>query len=178
MTKVISLYGPPGAGKSTAAAGLYYFLKKKGYHCELVREYVKNWVWEGKTPGTFDQPYLWGKQLKYESICYGKVDYIITDSPCALAGFYEYLHEEDHVIQEAVFNLFNKAKKNGVEYVNYWLTPGDDYDERGRMQTKEEMVDVSEKMLKWLTDNGMDLRHISIPKDERVSYILKDLSIS
>ena len=172
-TKVISIYGSPGSGKSTAAAGLYYFLKLKGYHCELVREYVKSWCWEDRVIGTFDQPYLWGKQLKYESSLYGKVDYVITDSPAILAGFYEDYYEEDKVIGEAVFKFVDKAIKSGVTFENFWFNAGEvPYDSRGRNQNIQEALDVSTAMAAWLLENGVELDIVTCSPSERMDYIL------
>jgi tRNA uridine 5-carbamoylmethylation protein Kti12 len=80
-TTIINLYGGPGTGKSTSAAYLYYILKAEGHNVELVREYVKDWAWEGRQISTYDQIYFLGKQVRRESLLYGKVDWIITDSP-------------------------------------------------------------------------------------------------
>ncbi len=38
MKKIICLYGGPGAGKSTTAAGVYHHLKMLGFNCEMNRE--------------------------------------------------------------------------------------------------------------------------------------------
>jgi len=48
MTRVINLLGGPGVGKSTAAAKLFAKYKDEGKSVELVREYVKDWAWEGR----------------------------------------------------------------------------------------------------------------------------------
>ena len=176
MTKVICLYGSPGSGKSTAAAGLYYHLKMRGYHCELVREYVKSWCWEDRAIGTFDQPYLWGKQLKYESSLYGKVDYVITDSPAMLAGFYEDFYEEDKVIGEAVFKFMEKAKNNGVVYKNFWFNAGEvPYDARGRNQDKQEATRVSTAMMAWLLTNKVELDIVTVSAKNRMDYLLENV---
>ena len=44
--KVISLFAGPGAGKSTAAAGLFNLMKCKGESCELVTEVAKGMTYE------------------------------------------------------------------------------------------------------------------------------------
>ena len=46
MTKVINLFGGPGAGKSTTAAGLFYEMKVRDIKCELVTEYAKDMTYE------------------------------------------------------------------------------------------------------------------------------------
>ena len=45
MTRVINLLGAPGAGKSTAAAGLFYRMKKEFLSVELVTEYAKDLIY-------------------------------------------------------------------------------------------------------------------------------------
>ena len=42
----INLAGPPGAGKSTGAAYLFYKLKTMGINAELVTEFAKDKTWE------------------------------------------------------------------------------------------------------------------------------------
>ena len=50
-TLYINLFGGPGVGKSTLAAGLFWFFKtnrltlKHSYVIELVREFAKDLVW-------------------------------------------------------------------------------------------------------------------------------------
>jgi hypothetical protein len=74
VTRIINLYGGPGTGKSTSAAFLYYLLKNDNVNAELVREYVKDWAWEKRSINTYDQLYLLGKQIRKESLLYGKTD--------------------------------------------------------------------------------------------------------
>jgi len=44
--KVINLFGGPGCGKSTAAAGLFHLMKSNHMSVELVNEFAKEIVWE------------------------------------------------------------------------------------------------------------------------------------
>ena len=44
--KVINLWGEPGAGKSTVAAGLFNLMKLMGEKVELVTEYAKDLTYE------------------------------------------------------------------------------------------------------------------------------------
>ena len=44
---VINLWGAPGSGKSTTAAGLFFLMKINKYKVELVTEYAKDLVWNG-----------------------------------------------------------------------------------------------------------------------------------
>ena len=80
--RIICLYGGPGTGKSTTCAGLYYKLKMTGYNAEMNREYVKEWVWEGRNIQTGDQTYFFAKQARKERLYILQgLDFIITDSP-------------------------------------------------------------------------------------------------
>lgn len=63
-TTIINLYGGHGSGKSTSAAYYYYVMKKDGLNVELVRQYVKDWAWEGRKITTNDQIYFLGKQVR------------------------------------------------------------------------------------------------------------------
>lgn len=44
---VINIFGGPGVGKSTVAAGLFYRLKCLHYSVELVEEFAKYLVYQG-----------------------------------------------------------------------------------------------------------------------------------
>ena len=92
MTKIINLYGGPGTGKSTHAAGLFYRMKQKSINCEYVQEYAKDKTWEDNAFTLKCQPYITAKQIFRQHRLLGKVDYIITDSPIlnglVYPGFY------------------------------------------------------------------------------------------
>ena len=62
--KVINLFGGPGVGKSTTASGLFYEMKKARLEVELVTEYAKDAVWEGRTSLLDDQIYIFAKQQR------------------------------------------------------------------------------------------------------------------
>lgn len=85
----INIFGAPCAGKSSVACELFYYFKMLGYNTELVREYIKSWVYSGKKPQSFDQNYLFAKQLYAEdSLLYNGIGLVITDSPLLLSAYY------------------------------------------------------------------------------------------
>ena len=45
-TLIVNFFGPPGSGKSTAAAYVFSKLKMAGVNAEIVTEYAKDKVWE------------------------------------------------------------------------------------------------------------------------------------
>src|SRR5271166_3774294 len=91
-TTIINLYGGPSVGKSTSAAYLYYLLKSQGEKVELVREYVKDWAWEGRQINAYDEIYFLGKQVRHESMLFGKVKWIVTDAPVFMTSYYATLY--------------------------------------------------------------------------------------
>ena len=47
MIRRINIYGGPGVGKSTLAASIFAFMKKRGDNVELVQEFVKQFAYLG-----------------------------------------------------------------------------------------------------------------------------------
>jgi nicotinamide riboside kinase len=147
-TKIINLFGGAGAGKSTTSALLFAEMKIRGLHVELVREYVKLWAWGGRKVRPEDQIYLLGKQSAYESMLYGKVDYIVTDSPVFLAGAYSEWYSGAHkgaYVTAAADAFIALTQQAGHEYINFYLERGDKpYDPRGRWGDKKEALEFDD----------------------------------
>lgn len=173
MTKVINILGGSGIGKSTTAAHLFAEMKYRGMHCELVREYVKMWAWQDKKVGPYDQMYLLGKQSKYESMLYGKVDYVVTDSPLILCPVYELYHSGKITVGEAALNFIESAKLQGVEHVNFVLKRGKKFDTRGRYDTLEQAIEVDDVVRNYLKDNNIPYVELDCEDRQRVEEILR-----
>ena len=173
QTKVINMLGGSGVGKSTLAAGLYYKMKLAHKNVELVREYVKLLAWQGIKPGQYDQVNIFGEQCKLEHSLYGKVEYIITDSPIILAPIYEHFYHGDSMTEEAAIKFLSKSKSNGVEHINLVLNRGKDYDTQGRFQTLEEAKQVDSMVKNFLHKYNMNFFEIHGPEEERVKAIME-----
>ena len=173
MTTVINLFGGSGVGKSTTAAHLFAEMKYMQMHCELVREYVKTWAWQDKKVGPFDQMYLLGKQSKYESILYGKVDYIITDSPLLLCPIYERYYTGKELIGPAALNFIEDARLKGVQHLNFVLKRNVPFDSRGRYDTPEIAAEVDQCIIEFLTEKGVKFHFIESEGKKRVEEILQ-----
>ena len=167
------MLGGSGIGKSTIAAGLYYNMKLKHINVELVREYVKILAWQGASIGQFDQVNIFGEQCKLEHTLYGKVDYIVTDSPILLAPVYEYFYHNDSMMEEAALKFIRKAKESGVTHLNFLLHRGKDYDTKGRYQTEEEAKTVDFLTKDFLNKHSIPYIEVSGPEDVRVKRIME-----
>lgn len=155
MTTVINLFGGSGCGKSTTAAALFSLMKQKGYHVELVREYCKYWAWNDRKVREWDQLYLLGKQSAYESMLYGKVDFIVTDSPVLLAGIYQdYRSQGEHkYVGDAAKAFMTHAESSGsVKYLNFILKRSKPFDPRGRWETEEEARRIDKFVSEYLAE--------------------------
>jgi len=134
-TKIINLYGGPGTGKSTTAASLYAYMKGLGWSVELVREYAKDVVWSGNTSELVDQMWISANQARRIGIIYGKVDYIITDSPILLGCAYTN-RDKNPMLYESIIER-HKSYNN----IEIFLKRMKEYDPNGRVQTYKEALE-------------------------------------
>ena len=173
MTVVVNMLGGSGIGKSTTAAGLYYQMKLRHEQVELVREYVKILAWQGIKPGQYDQVNIFGEQCKLEHALYGKVDYIVTDSPIVLAPIYEVYYHGDSMMEEATIKFLKKSAANDIKQLNIVLERAKDYDEKGRYQTLEEAMVVDDMVKDFLTRYNMPYHVVGGSDDGRVKKIME-----
>jgi hypothetical protein len=166
-TTIINLYGGPGVGKSTSAAYLYYLLKINGVNAELVREYVKDWVWEQRSIGPYNQIYFLGKQIHKESLLYGKVNYIVTDAPIMMNVYYAYLYCKKELadgIRCAAEAFYNQCKNDNYNHIHVMLKRSHAYNPNGRYQSEEEALQIDTGVRKLLSD--LDIPYIECNSDE------------
>lgn len=161
MTHVINLFGAPGSGKSSNSAALFSKLKAAQVNCELVSEYVKSWAWSGRTVATFDQALISGKQISRESILYGKVDVVITDSPVWLSAFYQEHYTNKSYVLPMVKGFIEHAEENGVQYHNFFIERTKAYNPKGRYETEEQARALDGKMHSWLEGIGLDFKMVN-----------------
>lgn len=150
QTIVVNLLGSPCAGKSVLASDLFSELKKRNYKVEQVQEYVKSWAWSNRKITHFDQLYIVGHQSHRESILYGKVDYIITDSPLILSPFYQEYYSKIEIAKPSTLLFLNYAKQLNINHIYFYLPLITPYDPTGRFETEEQSKNIDIELKKWL----------------------------
>lgn len=172
--KVICLYGGPGTGKSTTASLLYGLLKLKGHNAELIREYVKDWVWEGRKIKETDQIYILANQARKEQICFNDADVLVTDSPIRLCAIYEkMITTEPFVVPVIIEKLEDVARKQGVEYIHVFLNRTKGYNEKGRWQKEDEAKAIDLIIKQYLQDSNISF--LNVDANEEAPYKLYEL---
>lgn len=147
MRKIAYLYGGPGTGKSTTAAHLFALAKQDNINSELVREYVKGWLWEGREVKPGDQPYIASKQSRKERICFGSVDLIISDSPMYLGQFYEEKYDTSYpVVGHLIKKHIEFAEQEEYEFVHIFLKRLKEYNPAGRYQNELEAIECDKEI--------------------------------
>ncbi len=133
--KVINIFGGPGCGKSSTAAGLFYLMKRQDLNVELVTEYAKDLTWEGDDSKLQDQLYILAKQNRRLERLKNKVDYVVTDSPLLLGIQYA---TPDYFPK--FFSSFLVEIWSQYENLNYLLTREGSYITIGRSQSEKEAI--------------------------------------
>ncbi len=138
-TLVINLFGGPGTGKSTTAAGVFHHLKLLGVNCEMALEYAKDKVWEDSAHVLDNQLYVFGKQFHRIWRLLGKVDIIVTDSPVLLSILY--YEDKNPFFPEMV--VFEHSRLNNLDVL---LGRVKKYNPAGRLQTEEKARALDDKI--------------------------------
>lgn len=153
-TLVVNLIGGPGSGKSTTASGIFYELKRIGVNCEMALEFAKDKVWEESYKILDDQFYIFGKQYHKLFRLNGKVDVIITDSPLIISILY-------NKTPSKYFNNFVLEQYNTFYNLTFLLNRPENYQEEGRIQTKEESEVLDTVIKEILNKNNVCFHEVS-----------------
>lgn len=147
---IVNLLAGSGAGKSTNAARLYAYLKEAGVEVELVSEWVKDMVWEGRSQIFGCQDYIYGKQLWKQMRVADKVDVIVTDSPIILSALYD--PKQRKHFKANIFETFNEFNN-----LNFFLNRVKPFNPNGRNEkTVEEAINNDNKLRKMLDENDIE----------------------
>ena len=180
MSKIINLFGGPGIGKSSIAAGLTYKLKKKHIKVDNPYEFPKQLAWDENHLAIRDQLYVLANQNRGIVKSFGKVDYIILDSPILLSLVYRNEYSGNTYLS----NLYGESFDNMVldvfnqyDNINIVLerTSGD-YNVKERYQTIDQSLILDKKIEETLIKNNLSYFRVKV-NEESVDYILDILNI-
>jgi len=171
--KVINIFGGPGTGKSTTAAGLFFEMKKMGLNVELVTEYAKDAVWEKRYDLLDDQIYIFAKQHRRISRLIGHgIDWVITDSPIPLGLVYLREGTLGQSFPDLVMEVFGTYSNRNFLLQRQWK-----YNPVGRNQKDEEEALVYDQKVSDLLERWkMPVRTI-LGGEPAVETIMKDVVI-
>lgn len=149
---VINLFGGPGAGKSSTAAGLFFKMKSDKHvkSVELITEFAKDLVYAERFKELKNnQIYISAKQHHRMEIVRDQVDYLITDSPLLLGLIYKpnnYYNFFEPLLKELYFsfNNFNILLRRVKEYKGY-----------GRTQKEEKAKKIDNEIRELLNKNNI-----------------------
>jgi predicted ATPase len=173
MTTYINLFGGPGVGKSTIAAGLFHFMKRNGYSVELVTEFAKDLVWEDRASTLQIQPYVSMKQFRNLARLQDKVDYVITDSPIIKDSVYATRFAPD--LPQSYHNLLFFLHDHLGDSINLLLTRVHNYETNGRLQTESEAIGLDKELRFLLELHEIDYYEVEPHIDDVVEAVYQRL---
>lgn len=150
---VISFVGASGAGKSTAALGTAYNLKKKGESVEYVQEFAKDLLYKGLL-GKYipNQSYIIAEQYKRIYDIIGQTDYIITDAGLEISALHS--STEDKVVEQLAWYL--KSKLNQITIFIERDEKNVAYEAKGRKENEAESRTFGIRLEKYLKENNVE----------------------
>ena len=175
MSKLINLFGGPGIGKSSRAAGIFQKLKKKHISCNNPNEFPKTVAWDNNIPAIKDQLYVFANQHRGIAQSYGKVDYIIIDSPILFSKIYHSYYTEGYPAEfygdsfhKMILELHNK-----YDNINILLERANGvHNDEERFQNYEESLMIDKLCKKVLEENNIPYHTVKVGKNT-VKEILK-----
>ena len=174
-TKIINLFGGPGSGKSTITSGLFYELKKRNISCDNPYEFPKQVAWEDNKSQITDQLYIFANQHRGIVRSYGKVDFIILDSPILLSLAYKDGYDKSYPaslygesFDKMVFDVYNQYTN-----INFLLNRDDKkYQTDGRFQSQTESSMFHKRIKNILDDHDLTYFNMEVNGDT-VDKIIK-----
>lgn len=177
-TIVINAFAGPGAGKTTSCLEVAEKLKKQGFVTEYVQEYAKELVYDNNLimlDGHYEHQFaILNEQMKRINRLYGKVDFIITDSPILLNN--TYLNEDKNTeVYSAYSDSVNKLYGLYNNF-NYFVERDTSvFEKEGRIHNLEQSIAIDNELKNMLHNNQIDFdvyTHATIDNIVRDSTII------
>lgn len=177
-TIVINAFAGPGAGKTTSCLEVAEKLKKQGFVTEYVQEYAKELVYDNNLimlDGHYEHQFaILNEQMKRINRLYGKVDFIVTDSPILLNN--TYLNEDKTTeVYSAYSDSVNKLYGLYNNF-NYFVERDTSvFEKEGRIHNLEQSIAIDNELKNMLHNNQIDFdvyTHATIDNIVRDSTII------
>lgn len=158
-TIVINAFAGPGAGKTTSCLEVAEKLKKQGFVTEYVQEYAKELVYDNNLimlDGHYEHQFaILNEQMKRINRLYGKVDFIVTDSPILLNN--TYLNEDKNTeVYSAYSDSVNKLYGLYNNF-NYFVERDTSvFEKEGRIHNLEQSIAIDNELKNMLHNNQID----------------------
>jgi hypothetical protein len=180
MSKIVNLFAGPGGGKSSIAAGLLYELKKRHINCDSPYEFPKLLAWDDNHSAIKDQLYVLANQHRGIVKSFGKVDYIILDSPILLSLVYRSVYKGTEYPATLYGEYFDKMVlgiHNQYDNLNILLKrTHSGYNEKERYQSLEQSKELDYQIEKVLIENKIPYHSVDV-NDYTVKNIVEILGL-
>lgn len=158
-TIVINAFAGPGAGKTTSCLEVAEKLKKQGFVTEYVQEYAKELVYDNNLimlDGHYEHQFdILKEQVKRINRLYGKVDFILTDSPVLLNN--TYLNEDKSTNDYVAYCENVKKIYTLYDNFNYFVEQDKSaFEEEGRIHNLEQSIVIDDELKNTLHNNQID----------------------
>ena len=158
-TIVINAFAGPGAGKTTSCLEVAEKLKKQGFVTEYVQEYAKELVYDNNLimlDGHYEHQFdILKEQVKRINRLYGKVDFILTDSPVLLNN--TYLNEDKSTNDYVAYCENVKKIYTLYDNFNYFVERDKSaFEEEGRIHNLEQSIVIDDELKNTLHNNQID----------------------
>lgn len=158
-TIVINAFAGPGAGKTTSCLEVAEKLKKQGFVTEYVQEYAKELVYDNNLimlDGHYEHQFdILKEQVKRINRLYGKVDFILTDSPVLLNN--TYLNEDKGTNDYVTYCENVKKIYTLYDNFNYFVERDKSaFEEEGRIHNLEQSIVIDDELKNTLHNNQID----------------------
>ena len=176
MSKLINLFGGPGIGKSSIASGITYKLKKKHIRVNNPYEFPKLLAWDKNNEAIKDQLYVLANQHRGIAQSYGKVDYIVIDSPIMFSLIYKTYYNTGYPAEfyGEHFNQLIVDLHKKYDNINILLERTDEgkHNDDERYQTLQESLEIDKLCKRILDENNIPYHIVKVGKNT-VKDILK-----
>lgn len=167
----INLVGGPCSGKSTLASYVYSQLKMLKVNVELTRETIKNWIYLGCLPESYDQLYLFASQIREEDLFLRTSDdaVVVTDAPIDMSAAYGESHGFDCAPELA--SMADKYEKEYPSYNIFVLRDRNWFTENGRIHNYRQSLELDQFMLDYYRSHGRKI--IGVKKYGDIMYFVR-----